>query len=109
MSLRAALLSLPLLLFAGTILTGAALAQPSRCSTPPRPPGCLERLGSTADVQAVAYCRAEVNDYRRRMDRYIDCLNDEADRGAAASATARRAGWIATRAAAASAPEGSGA
>lgn len=76
MSRRAAWLCLPLLLFAT-----AALAQPSRCATPPRPPGCLERLGSTADNQAVAYCRAEVNDYRRRMDRYIDCLNDEADRG----------------------------
>jgi len=74
-------LSLRAAFFALLLIASPALAQPSRCSTPPRPPGCLERLGSTADNQAVAYCRAEVNDYRRRMDRYIDCLNDEADRG----------------------------
>lgn len=79
--MRTALPSLSLPLLSLLLFASTALGQPSRCSTPPRPPGCLERLGSTADNQAVAYCRAEVNDYRRRMDRYIDCLSDEADRG----------------------------
>lgn len=54
-------------------------AQSRRCAEPPRPPLCLERLGSSSDNQAVAYCRSEVNAYRSRLNRYLDCLADVAE------------------------------
>jgi hypothetical protein len=62
------------------VINAAAQAQPARCATPPREPLCLDRLGSSNDPQAVAYCRSEVNDYRSRMSRYVDCLSDEIER-----------------------------
>ncbi len=65
-----------LLLLAVLLLPSPALAQTRRCPDAPRPPLCLERLGSSSDAQAAAYCRAEVNAYRSQMTRYLDCLSD---------------------------------
>ncbi len=62
------------------IIASAAQAQPTRCAMPPREPLCLDRLAASNDPQAVAYCRSEVNDYRSRLSRYIDCLSDEIER-----------------------------
>lgn len=60
-------------------LPAAAQTQLMRCQTP-RPPLCLERLNTTSDPSALAYCRNDVNAYRAQVTRYRICLEDELSR-----------------------------
>jgi hypothetical protein len=61
---------------------GAAEAQ-MHCDRP-RKPYCAEQFGPFLDQADFLICRHEVEDYRRAIRRYLDCLRDESEEAVSA-------------------------
>ncbi|MBB5690398.1 hypothetical protein GXW77_03385 [Roseomonas alkaliterrae] len=63
-------------------LAGAAEAQ-MHCDRP-RKPYCADQFGPFLDQADFLICRHEVEDYRRAIRRYLDCLRDESEEAVSA-------------------------
>ena len=61
------------------ILVSATPALAQLFCTPPPEPSCIDTLSMSRDNFTFQMCRAEVEDYRRRVRQYIECLRDEQD------------------------------
>mgnify|MGYP003587363506 CR=1 FL=1 len=66
-------------------LVAAVLAAPGVSSAqglwcqPPSKPYCAEGFGAFVNEFDVQQCRAEVEEYRRRMRAYLECLREESE------------------------------